>query len=171
MNIKYYSTVGNGPTSEHSEQSKDDRALAILEGIAEQTSASVPPEERSCLILSHALIYETTQYLARHGDDSAAYLSVFMNTATPSGSHLDRSRKCVFQLTNTVVRYLSSVPASSPLRTKHSGIFDLLGALQAPFMVYDGEGDAQEWTQFWSRTQPIILELGAQLDQAGFGAV
>ncbi|KAJ7235294.1 hypothetical protein B0H12DRAFT_1141796 [Mycena haematopus] len=110
-----------------------------------------------------------TRYLARHGDDSAAYLSVFMNSEAPSGSDISRARECVFLITKYVLAALSKLPSSSPYRAAHPAIFDLVGALEPPFMVYDGEGTTQEWTAFWSRVQPITLVLAMQLDQAGFG--
>ncbi|KAF8173881.1 hypothetical protein K438DRAFT_1850200 [Mycena galopus ATCC 62051] len=148
-------------------QTDDERALGLLEGISQRILSFMPGDD--CLRLSYSLIYEMTHYLARHGDDSAAYLSVFMNSEAPPGSDIDRARKAVFQITQYVVVVLSSVSSGSQLRVAHSEIFAIVGALEPAFMVYDGEGDTQEWTKFWSRVQPIILELAMQLDQAGFG--
>ncbi|KAF7324443.1 hypothetical protein MVEN_02642100 [Mycena venus] len=161
-----YSTL----SQEEKVQTDDDRALAILEGVTEQVLSRRPADDVSCLRLSYSLIYEMTRYLARHDDDSAAYLSVFMNSEAPPGSDIDRARKSVFKLTKFIVDNLTSVPLSSPHRVAHSAVFDLVSALEPSFMVYDGEDDAREWTKFWSRVQPIILELAVQLDQAGFGA-
>lgn len=92
-----------------------------------------------------------------------------MNSEAPPNSNIDRARKSVFRLTEFLVSVLSSVSSSSPLRVAHPAIFDLVGALEPSLMVYGGEGGTQEWTKFWSRAQPIALELGLQLDQAGFG--
>lgn len=96
-----------------------------------------------------------------------------MNSKATANSNIGRARKSVFGLARLVVSTLSSVPASSPLWTRNPQIFALLGALEPTFMVYDegpDAGDTHQWTQFWNRTQPILLELGSQLDQAGFGA-
>ncbi|KAJ7916286.1 hypothetical protein B0H13DRAFT_2323560 [Mycena leptocephala] len=150
--------------------SDEDQALAVLEGFSEGISSVIPStQEVHCLLLSYTIIYEITCYLARHGDDSEAYLSVFMNSEAPPNSNIDRARKSVFRLTEFLVSVLSSVSSSSPLRVAHPAIFNLVGALEPSLMVYGGEGGTQEWTKFWSRAQPIALELGLQLDQAGFG--
>ncbi|KAJ6473159.1 hypothetical protein C8R45DRAFT_407918 [Mycena sanguinolenta] len=165
-----YSTLPQEENKAQDPQTDDERSLALLERISEQILASTPPNDESDrLRISYSLIYEITRYLARHGDDSAAYLSVFMNSEAPPGSDIARARKCVFQLTEYVVRALSTIPSTSSHRTAHSAIFDLVGALEPSFMTYDGESGTREWTTFWSRVQPITLELALQLDQAGFG--
>ncbi|KAJ7775685.1 hypothetical protein DFH07DRAFT_952076 [Mycena maculata] len=131
---------------------------------ADEVSAWIPAEDPGLLRVSYAIIYEITRYLARHGDDSDGYL-VFMNSDAPEDSNLALARKSIFRLTEILVAYLSAVSPSSPLRQAHSGIFDLLGALEPLYIIYD----ESEWRFFWSRAQPVILELGVQLDQAGFG--
>ncbi|KAJ7196981.1 hypothetical protein GGX14DRAFT_671460 [Mycena pura] len=153
-------------------QGKEEQALARLEAFHDAMHGMAPGDAAGCLRISYAIIYEIITYVARHGDDSAAYLSVFMNSEAPADSTIGRARKSVFCLARLVVSVLSSVPASSPLWIRNQQIFALLGALEHGLMVYDGPdtGDTQQWTQFWDRTQPILLELGSQLDQAGFGA-
>ncbi|KAJ7983145.1 hypothetical protein DFH06DRAFT_716181 [Mycena polygramma] len=164
-----YSTLTPEDKAAPKPQSEEDRALAFLTGFREQACAITPGDEAACLRVSYSVIYEITRYLARHGDESEAYLSVFMNSEAPSNSNIDVARKSVFQLTEYIRGLFSSVSSSSSLRQEHRGIFDLIGALEPLLMVYDGEGDTREWTAFWSRTQPILLELGVQLDKAGFG--
>jgi len=88
-------------------------------------------------------------------------------------------------------RDLASVPLNSPLRTKHSDLFAIFGALQPIYDVYtvtadvdatsadtevqDGKdrarflGQLRAWTEFWSRAQPVLLALGMKLDEGGFG--
>ncbi|KAJ6579620.1 hypothetical protein DFH09DRAFT_1147078 [Mycena vulgaris] len=168
-----YSTTspGTGDEPERSPNVDDKEALARLETFAANIKTVPPlPNAESRLLIGYAFIYEITRYLARHGDDSEAYLSVFMNSEAPDNSDLRRARKSVFLLTESVVTFLSSVSLSSPLREEHSGIFDLLGALQPLCMMYDVDSDTRAWREFWNRAQPVILELGVQLDQAGFGA-
>jgi hypothetical protein len=69
------------------------------------------------------------------------------------------------------VHDLSSIPLNSPLRTQHSGTFDIFGALLALHDMYllDADGKVEEWTAFWSRAQPILLTLGMKLDEDGYG--
>ncbi|KAJ6544318.1 hypothetical protein B0H19DRAFT_1170336 [Mycena capillaripes] len=165
-----YSTLAQEQKAPGSEIDED-RALLFLEGFSNHIRAFTPAEEVTCLRVSYTIIYEIMRYLARHGDDSEAYLSVFMNSEAPPNSNIDRARKSVFRLTKFLVSsLLSPIPQSSSLRVAHSATFDLLGALEPSFMIYGGEGDVKEWTKFWARTQPILLELATQLDQAGFGA-
>ncbi|KAF7354628.1 hypothetical protein MSAN_01376300 [Mycena sanguinolenta] len=79
-----YSTLPQGENKAQNPQTDDDRALALLEGISQQIlSYTLPADESDRLRISYSLIYEMTRYLARHGDDSAAYLSVFMNSEAP----------------------------------------------------------------------------------------
>ncbi|KAJ7499858.1 hypothetical protein FB451DRAFT_46799 [Mycena latifolia] len=165
-----YSTI---PQKGEELESDDKQALARFEEFTKQIPYLTPADDITAphfyLTASYALIYEITRYLARHGDDSEAYLSVFASSEAPQNSDLDRARKCVFRLTETVSTFISTVPQSSPLRAKHAAIFDLLGALEPLYMIYSEDSDIQAWRDFWSRAQPVILELGVQLDKAGFG--
>jgi hypothetical protein len=91
-----------------------------------------------------------------------------------------------------IVRDLASVPLNSPLRTKHSDLFAMFGALQPIYDVYTATGadvgatsadtevqddkdrarflgQLRAWTEFWSRAQPVLLALGMKLDEGGFG--
>ncbi|KAJ6506414.1 hypothetical protein C8R47DRAFT_1102082 [Mycena vitilis] len=164
-----YSTLTAEDKAGPMPQSEEDRALAFLTSFREQACAITPGDEAACLRVSYSVIYEITRYLARHGDESETYLSVFMNSEAPPNSNIDVARKNVFKLTEYIRGLFSFVSSSSSFRGEHRGIFDLVGALEPLLMVYDGEGDTREWTAFWSRAQPILLELGVQLDQAGFG--
>ncbi|KAJ7740577.1 hypothetical protein B0H16DRAFT_1464809 [Mycena metata] len=154
-----YSTDETIPKSANEEED----ALALLETFSADVSSLGPaPDERSCLQASYTIIYEIMRYLARHGEGSEAYLSIFMNSEAPENSNIGRARKSVFQLTKHLVRMLSSVGS---LRTSQPVILGLVGALEPYITVYDGEGDAQGWKNFWSQTQPVLLELGAQLSE------
>lgn len=63
------------------------------------------------------------------------------------------------------------MPISSSLRTEKSGIFDILGALQALHDVHlvNGDGEVENWTEFWSRAQSVVLGLGMKLAEEGYG--
>ncbi|KAJ7039409.1 hypothetical protein C8F04DRAFT_1086658 [Mycena alexandri] len=154
-----YSTEETIPKPENEEED----ALALLETFSADVSSLGPaPDEKSCLQVSYTIIYEVMRYLARHGEGSESYLSIFMNSEAPENSNIGRARKSIFQLTKHLVRLLSSV---SSLRVSQPVILGLVGALEPYITVYDGEGDAQGWKTFWSQAQPVLLELGAQLSE------
>jgi hypothetical protein len=90
-----------------------------------------------------------------------------MNHDAEEGSNLYRARRSVRRLTEIVVKYLSAVGPS--LRKKHSAVFNLFGALE-PLCMFQVADTPQEWKSFWGRAQPILVELGVELDKAGFGA-
>ena len=69
---------------------------------------------------------------------------------------------------------ISSIPESSPLREQHAELFGMFGALQPLHDVYlenieGGLMDVQEWNNFWSRAEPVLIALGQALDEKGFG--
>jgi hypothetical protein len=73
-----------------------------------------------------------------------------------------------------VVQDISAVPFSSPLRSEKSEVFNIFGALHALHDMYvvNSSGEiieAENWTQFWSRAQPVVLTLGMKLDEEGYG--
>jgi hypothetical protein len=93
-----------------------------------------------------------------------------MAPASPE-SDIGRARKAIVDITKAIVRQISSVPVNSPLRQEKREIFDTFGALQALHDNYLMEGvpDFKQWSQFWTRSLPVLLELGNQLDQRGYG--
>lgn len=66
---------------------------------------------------------------------------------------------------------MSSIPENSPLRQEHAELFEISGALQPLHDVYlaNGDPDAQEWIDFWSRAEPVLIALGEKLSESGFG--
>lgn len=72
-------------------------------------------------------------------------------------------------ITRAVVRDISSIPVSSPLRTEQTEVFNIFGALQALHDMYLMDGEVDNWGEFWSRAQPVVLSLGMKLDEVGFG--
>ncbi|KAJ7174606.1 hypothetical protein C8R46DRAFT_1081389 [Mycena filopes] len=154
------------PTSPKPPQESEEDAITHLEKFATDVSTLVlageAPDEQSCLHASYAVVYEIMRYLARHGDDGAeAYLSIFMNSEAPPHSPMARARTSIFQLTEHLVSILSSVPA---LRVSQPVLTGLVGALEPCVVVYrESDQDTRAWTAFWSRAQPILLELGGQL--------
>ncbi|KAJ7166041.1 hypothetical protein C8R46DRAFT_1096939, partial [Mycena filopes] len=161
---RLYST--EEPTLPKPPQESEEDAITHLEKFATDVSVLVlageAPDEQSCLHASYAVVYEIMRYLARHGDDGAeAYLSIFMNSEAPAHSPMARARTSIFQLTEHLVSILSSVPA---LRVSQPVLTGLLGALEPCVVVFrESDQDTRAWTAFWSRAQPILLELGGQL--------
>jgi len=132
-----------------------------------------PPEEK--MKRAYSRIFQIVMYLGRPQDDAEQFLDDFEKATAEAGSDLARSRKAITILLGTIVRDMSSIPLSSPLRTKHQGIFDIFGALVP---AYDMSGALQEdgealavpaWAEYWSRVQPVLLTLGMKLDEEGFG--
>lgn len=77
----------------------------------------------------------------------------------------------VLSIARAVVHQISSIPINSPLRTEKHEIFDIFGALQAMHDMYlmDDIADFKHWAEFWSRSQPVLFELGIKLDEKGYG--
>ncbi|KAJ6615473.1 hypothetical protein B0H10DRAFT_1949845 [Mycena sp. CBHHK59/15] len=143
------------------------KALEELNAMALKLRFRVPLDEPSRLRRSYALIYEIIKYLARNGLEPEQYLLLFMNSAE---DQMYPARRTVSAMVDGIVMNLSSVKLSSPLRTAHPMIFHLLGALEPLCAAFpDPYDDIQDWMRYWSRAQPIILELATLLDQAGFG--
>ena len=63
------------------------------------------------------------------------------------------------------------MPVNSSLRSEKSAIFDIFGALQAlhHMHVVNGVDETENWTEFWTRAQPVVLALGMKLDEEGYG--
>jgi len=81
---------------------------------------------------------------------------------------------------------ISSIPFSSPLREEQAELFGVFDALRLLSDVYlentmqkgEGEGevgevgevvDSKEWYEFWTRAEPVLLELAEVLEKNGFG--
>ena len=62
-------------------QGKEEQALARLEALHDAMHGMAPGDAAGCLRISYAIIYEIITYVARHGDDPAAYLSVRLHLA------------------------------------------------------------------------------------------
>jgi hypothetical protein len=73
-----YSTTTPSANGEAPETTKspDEEALARLAGFTQHRLDFIPAEDTARLVVSYGFIYEMTHYLARHGEDSDAYLSV-----------------------------------------------------------------------------------------------
>jgi hypothetical protein len=95
-------------------------------------------------------------------------------------STLVRNRTCTPRsgqyITRAVVHDISSIPSSSPLREEQVELFGVFDALRLLHDVYlentgkgEGEVDSQEWYEFWTRAEPMLLELAEVLDKKGFG--
>ena len=89
------------------------------------------------------------------------------------GSDMGRARTAIVGITRGVVHQISSIPAHAPLRKEKREIFDVFSALQALNDAYlpgnTADLDFRQWSEFWSRALPVVLELAYQLDQKGYG--
>lgn len=96
----------------------------------------------------------------------------FQTASVDETNDIAKARDAITILIRTIVRDLTSIPLNSELRTKHAEIFAIFGALVPLHDAFIADGNAPgqpEWSEFWSKTQLILLELGAKLDQAGYG--
>jgi hypothetical protein len=88
-------------------------------------------------------------------------------------SDVGHARTAIAGITRGVVHQISSIPVHAPLRKEKREIFDVFGALQALNDAYlldnTADLDLRQWSEFWSRALPVILELAYQLDQKGYG--
>ena len=100
-------------------------------------------------------------------------IQAFGSAIVPPDSEIARARKAVLAITRAVVNDISAVPLNSPLRTDNVEIFSIFGALQTLHDAYvvngTEEGVLDNWGEFWSRAEPVVLSLGTKLDEDGFG--
>ncbi|KAF8878401.1 hypothetical protein BD779DRAFT_1554448 [Infundibulicybe gibba] len=134
---------------------------------------ALPPDHADRLRRAYTFLFQIVIYLGRpqEQEQGEQYLVAFESAPAPPESEIGRARKAVAALTRAIVQDISSIPLGSPLRTQHTGVFDIFGALQVLHDVHltDPDGEVADWRTFWGRAQPIILDLGMQLDEAGFG--
>lgn len=78
---------------------------------------------------------------------------------------MHRARVAVAKLLRAVVFNLSSIPANSPIRAQKPEVFNVFGALVPLHDVYltSVDGQVDEWREFWSKAQPIMIRLGELL--------
>ena len=102
----------------------------------------------------------------------------FTSAVVPPSSEIGRARRAVANITRAVVHDISSIPLSSPLREEQAeffGVFDAMRLLNDMYLENmkkgegEGEVDSQEWYEFWTRAEPVLLELAEMLDKNGFG--
>ncbi|KNZ80229.1 hypothetical protein J132_06655 [Termitomyces sp. J132] len=120
------------------------------------------------MMLAYILLFQIILYISRpKGGEQFLIASVH----SPTESEIGRARIAVPVILRAVVHNMSTVPLDSPLRREHSDIFGIFGALQAIHDMYltDTISDLQTWTTFWSRVQPVVIELVTTLDEKGFG--
>ncbi|KAG6817502.1 hypothetical protein H0H87_008128 [Tephrocybe sp. NHM501043] len=154
-----------------SSKSETERWISILENTtsAPWLFSSIPDVEKK-LILAYTLLFQIVLYLSRP-EGGEQFLTAFETAPASSESEIGRARVAVPIILRAAVHHLSTVPLNSPVRAEHSDIFDIFGALQAIHDMYLTEeiSDLRTWSDFWSRAQPIVLELGMKLDEKGFG--
>ncbi|KAH0589564.1 hypothetical protein H2248_005300 [Termitomyces sp. 'cryptogamus'] len=151
----------------------EERWISILENT---TSApwlfSSKPGPKEKMMLAYILLFQIILYISRpKGGEQFLIASAFGTAPAPTESEIGRARIAVPVILRAVVHNMSTVPLDSPLRREHSDIFGIFGALQAIHDMYltDTISDLQTWTTFWSRVQPVVIELVTTLDEKGFG--
>ncbi|KAJ7062819.1 hypothetical protein C8F01DRAFT_1135346 [Mycena amicta] len=156
----------------------EEEALSRIERIETLAEVfhGVPKDSSARLSTAYLLVCEIIAYLSRHGEEAPAYISIFTNTAVAPDSDVARARKAIFKVAQLFTQILSAVPDSASIRKEHAKAFALHGALDVLFFDYngpatgdsdsDGAIDLQEWTKFWIRAQPIVIELAGVLDES-----
>ncbi|KAG5640482.1 hypothetical protein DXG03_008341, partial [Asterophora parasitica] len=178
-------------------EAKHDSEASWISILENTTSApwlykfSPVPSER--LQVAYTLLFQIVLYLTRPGETEQflvvsccffsfpalsinqiifGILQAFHTAPAPDDSEIGRARKAIGTILKAAVAQISSVPVNSPLRTDHTEVFDIFGALQVihdTYLVDDEIVDLKAWSEFWGRTQPVVLELGMKLDEKGFG--
>lgn len=149
------------------------------------------PDNNDRFKIAYLYLLQVIMYLGRpqaSEEAAAQYLSAFDSLPAPPNTPIGRARTCTSICTSAIIHVLSSTPPSSPLRTEHPQIFEIVGALEPlrdRFLVervrpVGNEGnktkgwevgleEVQDWKEFWGRAMPVLMELGIRLDDAGFG--
>ncbi|KAG5634049.1 hypothetical protein H0H81_003617 [Sphagnurus paluster] len=144
--------------------------ISILENtVSAPWLFSLPPDHEQRLKIAYTLLFQIVLYLTRPAE-AEQFLTAFATAPAPSESEIGRARKAVGTIIKASVNQMSSIPLNSSVRA-HNEIFDIFGALQAIHDMYLGEeiSTLETWSEFWSRAQPVVLELGMKLDEKGFG--
>ncbi|KAG6919354.1 hypothetical protein DXG01_006902 [Tephrocybe rancida] len=150
---------------------ESDQWISILENTtsAPWLFSSIPGAEQK-LVLAYTLLFQIVLYLSRP-EGGEQFLTAFGTAAASPTSEIGRARVAVPVILRAAVHHMSTVPQNAPVRTEHSDIFDIFGAMQTIHDMYLTESipDLETWTAFWSRVQPVVIELGMKLDEKGFG--
>ncbi|KAL1750685.1 hypothetical protein FB107DRAFT_294421 [Schizophyllum commune] len=169
----------NGPESDDVPPPDFDYTSA-LERIAESDFIQkvVPPTDRTRLEKVHSLLLLIVSYLNRGAtvsEDAALSMMVtFSTVAVPPDSEIARARKATVKLIDAIVRTLLAVPEGSQTRTEQSEIFGFAGAMLPLHAMYvqgkepGADLTLQEWTDFWNRMQPLLLDLMFALEKKGY---
>ncbi|KAL1672335.1 hypothetical protein EV122DRAFT_294948 [Schizophyllum commune] len=178
------STSGNGDGKNEPESDDvpppDFDYTSALERIAESDFIQkvVPPTDRTRLEKVHSLLLLIVSYLNRGAtvsEDAALSMMVtFSTVAVPPDSEIARARKATVKLIDAIVRSLLAVPEGSQTRTEQSEIFGFAGAMLPLHAMYvqgkepGADLTLQEWTDFWNRMQPLLLDLMFALEKKGY---
>lgn len=153
---------------------------AALESIAESDfiQKAVPSTDRGRLEKVHSLLLLIISYLNRGAtmsEDAALSMMVtFSTVAVPPGSEIARARKATILLISAIVQNLLAVPEGSQVRTEQAEIFGFAGAMLPLHAMYvqgkepGADLSVEEWTDFWNRMQPLLLDLMFALEKHGF---
>ncbi|KAL1705776.1 hypothetical protein EV121DRAFT_279355 [Schizophyllum commune] len=178
------SSPGNGDGKNEPESDDvpppDFHYTSALERIAESDFIQkvVPPTDRTRLEKVHSLLLLIVSYLNRGAtvsEDAALSMMVtFSTVAVPPDSEIARARKATVKLIDAIVRTLLAVPEGSQTRTEQSEIFGFAGAMLPLHAMYvqgkepGADLTLQEWTDFWNRMQPLLLDLMFALEKKGY---
>ncbi|KAF9441396.1 hypothetical protein P691DRAFT_812842 [Macrolepiota fuliginosa MF-IS2] len=157
---------------------------------------STPPDFEDRLRRAYSLLFHIILYLGRPLSNNVQevqkatqqFLLVSLTTispltlSVPVGFEIGRARHGTALLTGTITSGISSVPQSSKLRTQRAQVFALTDALVplCNMHLHSVEQDIEpltgdvietggKWQDSWMKTQPIVLALGEELDEEGYG--
>ena len=83
---------------------------------------------------------------------------------------MGRARIASAKLIKAVVHQANSIPSSSPLRKDNEEAFKIVDALTAVTDAHltNNDGVVEDWKQFWSHAQPVLVGLAQELTEKGF---
>ncbi|KAG6836237.1 hypothetical protein H0H93_009929 [Arthromyces matolae] len=163
-------TESEAKPQENDSQPDSEKWISILENtVSAPWLFSTAKEDDLKLTFAYTLLFQIVLYLWR--PEGEQFLTAFATAPASTESEIGRARKAIPVILRAAVHQMSSLPLTSPIRTEHPDLFDVFGALQTIHDTYlkDDIVDIETWSEFWSRTQPVIVDLGTKLNDKGFG--
>lgn len=97
-------------------------------------------------------------------------VQAFETARVPDHSEMGRARIASAKLIKSVVHQTNSIPATSSLRKDNENVFKIVEALTAITDAHltNNDGVVEDWKQFWSHAQPVLVGLAQELSEKGF---
>jgi hypothetical protein len=83
---------------------------------------------------------------------------------------MGRARIASAKLIKAVAHQANGISPSSPIRKDNEEVFKIVEALTAVTDAHltNNDGVVEDWKQFWSHAQPVLVGLAQELTEKGF---